>query len=155
MTCSKFFHIFKNVPYIERYLFIFMNRQLALPELKRYLLHCVQLYRTPKVARERNEIESGAGTRRNRKYTKATRDMVRIESGTRTYRNPKYNKAVRGRTALQKIQSVERVSVPQIYQNNEKCRSVYVRSFVLEASLHHFAVVVMTSPSSRRSGGME
>ncbi len=54
-----------------------MFRQLALPELKRYLLHCVQPYRTPKVARERNEIESGGGTRRNRKYTKATRDVVR------------------------------------------------------------------------------
>ncbi len=60
--------------YIERYLFIHMSRQLALPELKRYLLHCVQPYRTPKVARKRNEIESGAGTWCNPKYIKAAMD---------------------------------------------------------------------------------
>ncbi len=34
-------------------------------------------YRTPKMARERNDVENGAGSRRNRKYTKATRDVVR------------------------------------------------------------------------------
>ena len=38
-----------------------MIRQRALPELKRYLLHCVQPYRTPRVARERNEVENGGG----------------------------------------------------------------------------------------------
>ncbi len=54
-----------------------MFRQRALPEPERYLLHCVQPYRTPKTARERNEIESGAGSRRIRKYTRATRDVVR------------------------------------------------------------------------------
>ncbi len=73
------------MPYIERYLFIHMIRQLALPELKRYLLHCVQPYRTPKVARKRNEIESGAGTRRNPKYSKAAMNC----------RIPKYIKAAR------------------------------------------------------------
>ncbi len=79
------------MPYIERYLFIFMNRQRALPEQKRYLLHCVQPYRTPKEVRERNEIESGTGTRRIRKYTKATRDVSQ-------------SKAARGLAALRKVQ---------------------------------------------------
>ncbi len=80
-----------------------MSRQRALPEPERYLLRCAHSYRTPKVVRERNEIESGAGTRRIRKYTKATRDVPRLKSGAGTRRNPKYSKAARGRAALRKI----------------------------------------------------
>ncbi len=69
------------MPYVERYLFILMSRQLALPELKRYLLHCAQPYRTPK-----------NGTRRGA-------DLKRHEA----CRNPKYNKAAWGRAALRNI----------------------------------------------------
>ncbi len=84
---SKFFHIFKNIPYIERYLFIHMSRQLALPEPKRYLLHCVQPYRTPKTVRERNEIESG----------------TRRAAVLKQHATSRESKAARGRAAIQNI----------------------------------------------------
>ncbi len=48
------------MPYIERYLFIHMSRQLALPEPKRYVLHGIQPYRTPKATREVSRYKGGA-----------------------------------------------------------------------------------------------
>ncbi len=70
-----------------------MFRQLALPEPKRYLLHCVQPYRTPKTVRERNEVENGGGL-----------DAIgNRQKRHETCRNPKYCKATRGRAAIRNI----------------------------------------------------
>ncbi len=51
--------------------------ELAFGQLKRYLLHCVQPYRTPKATRERNEIQSGARLAALRKWC---RNILHLEN---------------------------------------------------------------------------
>ncbi len=85
-----------------------MSRQRALPEQKRYLLHCVQPYRTPKTVRERNEVENGGGL-----------DAI----GNIQKRHEAWcdRKAARGRVAIQNIRKRhEDVSQSEIYQSGNK-----------------------------------
>ncbi len=64
------------MPYVERYLFILMSRQLALPELKRYLLHCAQPYRTPKNCTRRAAIQNILKRRETRRIPKTVEDPL-------------------------------------------------------------------------------
>ncbi len=60
-------------------------------------------------------------------YIKATRDVSHskiFQSGAGTHRNPKYTKAARGRAALQKIQSGERLATLRKARTIQQSQSV-------------------------------
>ncbi len=87
-----------------------MIRQLALPELKRYLLS-LSLNRTELPGRHETRRESKAAM---------------------NCRNPKYIKAARGRAALQKIQSGERRAALRKYEKGRASKSAgYSYAYIL------------------------
>ncbi len=90
------------MPYVERNLFILMSRQLALPELKRYLFHCAQPYRTPKNCTRRAAVLKRHG---DVPESKATRGRVAIQNIPKRHGDVPHSEIFQSgarRTALQK-----------------------------------------------------
>ncbi len=97
MTCSEIFHILKNIPYIERYLFILMSRQLALPELKRH-----ESVTKSKATRDESQSKAVRGEPHSNIYQSGNKLRQSQSTGTcceskaaMNCRNPKYSRAAR------------------------------------------------------------